>query len=112
MSVVSARGRHSPGPCAPLTRALDYPDSLGLIGAPTYPMLRDATQRTVFSLLPTRLIAEHHKAEGRLRLTNGAEILFRSLDQPDRTHGMNLAWFWLDEAPHCGHYAWRVLKGR
>ncbi len=26
--------------------------------------------------------------------------------------GLNLAWFWLDEAPLCGYYAWQVLKGR
>jgi len=26
--------------------------------------------------------------------------------------GLSLAWFWLDEAPLCGYYAWQVLKGR
>ena len=45
-------------------------------------------------------------------LRNGAEVLFRSLDQPDRARGLNLAWFWLDEAPLCGYYAWQVLKAR
>jgi len=54
----------------------------------------------------------YHKVEGHLRLENGSEILFRSADQPDRMRGLTLAWFWLDEAPLCGCYAWQVLKGR
>ena len=75
-------------------------------------MLRDATQRTVFALLPRPLIRRYLRAEERLLLRNGSEVLFRSLDAPDRVRGVNLAWFWLDEAPLCGHYAWQVLKGR
>jgi phage terminase large subunit len=83
-------------------------------------MLRDVTQRAVFALLDDFLgetlgaDARYtwHKSEQRLTLPNGSEILFRSLDEPDRVRGLNLAWFWLDEAPLCGYYAWQVLKGR
>jgi terminase large subunit-like protein len=92
--------------------AVEHPGSLGLIGAPTYPMLRDATARIFFALLPTALIATQVKAEERLVLVNGSEILLRSMESPDRARGLNLAWFWLDEAPLCGYYAWQVLKGR
>ncbi len=95
-----------------LLRAIEHPGSLGVIGAPTYPMLRDATARTFFALLPASLIASYNKTEGHLILRNGSEILFRSLDAPDGLRGLNLAWFWLDEAPLCGYYAWQVLKGR
>jgi phage terminase large subunit len=90
----------------------EHPGSLGLIGAPTYPMLRDATQRTFFELLPRELIRRFSKTEQHLVLINGSEILFRSLDDADRTRGLNLGWFWLDEAPLCGYYAWTVLKAR
>lgn len=92
--------------------ALQYPGSFGLIGAPTYPMLRDTTQRTFFELLPPQLVAGYNKNEAKLYLTNGTEILFRSMDQPDRCRGLNLMWFWMDEAPFCGYYAWKVLKAR
>src|SRR5690349_15524547 len=44
-------GKTTAGALRALAWALDHPGSLGLIGAPTYPMLRDATQRTVFALL-------------------------------------------------------------
>jgi hypothetical protein len=79
-------------------------------------MLRDATQRAFFALLDESLGDDggytYHKSEQRLTLPNGSQILFRSLDDPDRIRGLTLAWFWLDEAPLCGHFAWQVLKGR
>lgn len=105
-------GKTYAGAARAILRLIADPGGLGLIGAPTYPMLRDATQRTFFDLLPRLLIRQYHRAEERLTLTNGAEVLFRSLETPDRARGVNLAWFWLDEAPLCGYYAWQVLKGR
>jgi len=105
-------GKTFAGAARAIARMIEQPGSLGLIGAPTFPMLRDATQRTFFDLLPRSLIQAYHKSEERLVLRNGAEALFRSLDQPDRARGLNLAWFWLDEAPLCGYYAWQVLKAR
>ena len=105
-------GKTWAGAVRAILRTQEQPRSLGLIGAPTYPMLRDVTERTFFELLPVDLLGRFNKTHRHLWLTNGSEVLFRSLDQPDRARGLNLAWFWLDEAPLCGHYAWEVLKGR
>ena len=105
-------GKTFAGALRAILRSQQQPGSLGLIGAPTYTMLRDATQRTFFALLPPALMASFNKTDQHLLLRNGSEILFRSLDDPDRVRGLNLAWFWLDEAPLCGYYAWQVLKGR
>ena len=105
-------GKTFAGAVRAIVRAAWEPGSLGVIGAPTYPMLRDATQRTVFELLPGWLLARFSLTTQHLWLANGSEVLFRSLDEPNRLRGLNLAWFWLDEAPLCGHYAWEVLKGR
>ena len=57
------------------------PGLLGLLGAPTYPMLRDITQRALFEVLDDNDIPyEFHKQENRLTLTEiGSEIIFRSL---------------------------------
>jgi phage terminase large subunit len=88
----------------------ELPGSLGLVGAPTHPMLRDAAQRMFFDLCPPALIRRHIKTEQRTVMRNGSEILWRSLDQEQRTRGINLAWFWLDEAPFCGYEAWKLLK--
>jgi hypothetical protein len=105
-------GKTLAGALRAVVRAAVMPGSLGLVGAPTYPMLRDTTQRAFLDLLSPALIARYNQTYGHIWLRNGSEVLFRSLDQPDRIRGLNLAWFWLDEAPLCGHYAWVVLKGR
>lgn len=89
-----------------------YPGSLGLIGAPTFPMLRDTTMRTFFEWCPDALLKSYNKNEMKAVFVNGSEVLFRSMDDPDKARGINLSWFWLDEAPFCGYYAWKVLKAR
>jgi len=105
-------GKTYAGAVRSIVYALAHDGSLGLIGAPTYTMLRDITQRTFFALLPRAAIRSYNRNDQHLVLANGSEILFRSMDQPDRSRGLNLAWFWLDEAPLCGYYAWQILKGR
>lgn len=105
-------GKTFAGALKSIRKVHDQPGSLGVICAPTYPMLRDVTMRTFFELLPEELIANFSVTNAHLTLIDGSEILFRSMDQPDRVRGLNLGWFWMDEAPLCGHYAWQVLKGR
>jgi phage terminase large subunit-like protein len=105
-------GKTFAGAARATLRALEDGGSLGLVGAPTWAMLRDTTQRALFELLPRQAIRHYYRSERRIALRNGSEILLRSLDQPDFARGLNLAWFWLDEAPLCGYYAWEVLKGR
>jgi hypothetical protein len=86
----------------------------GLIGAPTYPMLRDATQGTYFEILNSnRLPFEFNKAENTLVMKDtGSKILFRSLDDFERLRGTNLAWFGIDELTYCAEEAWLRLEGR
>jgi hypothetical protein len=93
------------------------PGLAGLLGAPTYPMLRDATQRTVFEVLDQEQIFwRFHKSENILTLPDapfyGSEILFRSLDDYERLRGTNLAWFGVDELTYCQPAAWTRLQGR
>lgn len=87
---------------------------LGLLGAPTYPMLRDATQTTLFEILDRSGIPyEHSKAENTVALTDtGSRILFRPVEEFDRLRGINLAWFGLDELTYTQEDAWVVLEGR
>ena len=85
--------------------------SLGVIVAPTYPMLRDATLRTFLDLAGDK-VADYRKGDGIATLTNGSEILFRSADQPDRLRGPNLSWVYVDEAALCHQDVWLVVIGR
>ena len=87
---------------------------LGLIGAPTLPMLRDATQRQFFDICERAgLRYEFNRADGRLTfLKNGSEVLFRSLDNFERLRGPNLAWFGIDELTYTEPEAWLRLEAR
>ncbi len=86
----------------------------GLIGAPTYPMLRDATQAALFEVMRQSGIPfEFNKAENQaVLLDTDSRILFRSLDEYERLRGTNLAWFGVDELTYASEEAWVRLEGR
>ncbi len=90
------------------------PGRLGLIGAPTFPMLRDATQAALFEVLQENAIPfEFNRAENVLTMhDSGSRILFRSLDDFERLRGTNLAWFGVDELTYTAEEAWLRLEGR
>src|SRR5271167_4910535 len=90
------------------------PGRTGLIGAPTYPMLRDATQATLFELLDSSEIPyEVNRAENSLVFKETrSKILFRAVEEFERLRGSNLAWFGLDELTYAPEDAWLRLEGR
>ena len=90
------------------------PGRLGLLGAPTYPMLRDATQVALLEVLQSNHIPfEHNKGENTLVMSDtGSKILFRPVDEFERLRGTNLAWFGLDELTYTQQEAWERLEGR
>ena len=90
------------------------PGRLGLLGAPTFPMLRDATQAALFEILErSKIPYEFNKAENSVVFTEvGSKVLFRSLDNYERLRGTNLAWFGIDELTYCQEEAWLRLEAR
>ena len=95
---------------------LSYVNSgrMGLIGAPTYPMLRDATQVALLGVLEKNKVPfEFNKAESTLTFKEtGSKILFRSMDDYERLRGTNLAWFGIDELTYTREDAWIRLEAR
>ena len=90
------------------------PGRMGLIGAPTYSMLKDATQRALTEFLDEAgLQFELNKSEGSITLAdNGSRILLRSMEEYERLRGTNLAWFGLDELTYTHEEAWTRLEAR
>lgn len=87
--------------------------SLGVVAAPTYPMLRDATLRTFLDMArEAGVLADFKQGEMLVRLINGTEVMFRSADNPDRLRGPNIGWFWLDEAAMMPVDTWNIMLGR
>jgi len=90
------------------------PGRTGLLGAPTFPMLRDATQAALIEILErNRIPHEWNRAESYLRLSETrSRILFRAVEEFERLRGTNLAWFGLDELTYAPREAWLRLEGR
>lgn len=92
--------------------AMTYPGSFGAITRKTYPELRDTTRRTFFEICPQDIIREWRPSENHLKLTNGSEILFRPLDEPDKLKSLNLDWFAIDEGSETTKDIFDMLRGR
>jgi hypothetical protein len=86
----------------------------GLIGAPTFPMLRDATVAALMEILEKNKIPhEMNRADNYLVLRETrSRIIFRSVEEFERLRGSNLAWFGLDELTYTQEEAWLRLEGR
>ena len=90
------------------------PGRTGLIGAPTYPMLRDTTQAALMEVLAVnRIPHEWNRGENVLVLGDTrSRILFRAVEEFERLRGSNLAWFGVDELTYTQEDAWLRLEGR
>lgn len=86
--------------------------TVGMVTAPTYTMLRDATMRSFFDLAESAVL-DFKKGEMTAILAPfGSEILFRSAENPDRLRGPNLHWWFGDEAAMYRPQVWDVMIGR
>lgn len=85
--------------------------NLGMVTAPTYPMLRDATLRTFLDIADT-FIRSYNKSEHHVVLRNGSEILFRSTEHPERLRGPSLSWWYGDEAALYQAKVWSIMLSR
>lgn len=84
---------------------------LGLVTAPTYPMLRDATWRTALEVWAP-LIRGVNRNEMLMLMRSGAEVIFRSTDDPERLRGPNCSWAWMDEGSLSSRDAFPIIIGR
>jgi hypothetical protein len=86
----------------------------GLIGAPTFPMLRDATQAALIEILDRNKIPhELNRGDNYLLFRETkSRILFRAVEEFERLRGSNLAWFGVDELTYTSEEAWLRLEGR
>jgi len=105
-------GKSWSGAMKTILYALDNPGCLILVCAPTYRQMRDSTMREFFKLLPKDLIENFNKSEYELKLVNGTEVLFRSLENYEAVRGVEVAFIWIDEANLVSLKAWRVCLGR
>lgn len=85
----------------------------GVCAAINYPVLKDVVIPEFWAITEgTGLVKQYIKSEKKAILKNGAEILFRSLDEPNKLRGLQLSWFFIDEGRHVSRNAWDILVGR
>lgn len=98
-----------------LKRAMrpEMANRLFLCCAPTYTLMRDASQRTLIQLAEELgVVKEIYKQPPELVLNNGATIIFRSGEDPEKLRGPNISGIWLDEASLMTKDVWDICIGR
>jgi predicted phage terminase large subunit-like protein len=89
---------------------------LYLVASPTYSMLSDSTFRSFLGVCEMLGVVEaggvKKSAPPSIRLRTGAEVLFRSADDPERLRGPNLSGVWLDEASLMPAETYTIAIGR
>jgi hypothetical protein len=99
-----------------MARAVPRP---GLIGAPTYKVMRQSTLQKFFEQFP-QLQQYHKRQESVIEIPYQDKkgqnkiysIFVRSFDRPLGVEGMSPGWAWLDEFGQCDQLAWTVVKTR
>ena len=97
--------------------ALKYPKIRGLVGALTYPLVRDTTLATYFehlSAMNFRTPEDYSfsKTEHVLRFKNGSEIMFRHFDEPEKLKSLNLGFAQIEEMSDVPKSVFLMLLGR
>ena len=97
--------------------ALKYPQIKGLVGAQTYPLVRDTTLSTYFEHLEAMGMQEGEewafcKTERTLKFKNGSEIMFRHFDEPDKLKSLNLGFAQIEEMSDVPKSVFLMLLGR
>lgn len=85
--------------------------NLGVVTAPTYSMLRDASLRA-FMEIGERWVVDFNKTEGVMKMRGGSEILWRSADRPENLRGPSISWWWGDEGALYDPIVRKIMLGR
>lgn len=85
--------------------------NVGIITAPTYPMLKKATLPTFIEYAGDAMV-DLHKGDLTATMRGGSTIYFSNADDPDRLRGPSISWWYGDEAAMYDDEAWRIMVGR
>jgi len=91
---------------------IKHPGIFGLIGAQTYPLLRDTTLREFLTLVPQDIIQSYNKTQQHFKFKNGSEIIFRSFDDPNKLKSLNLGFAGIEEMTDVSEEIFKMLRTR
>jgi PBSX family phage terminase large subunit len=84
----------------------------GLIGAQTYPLLRDTTLREFLNIVPSDLIKSYNKTEQHFIFHNNSELIFRSFDDANKLKSLNLGFAGIEEMTDTTEDIFKMLRTR
>ena len=97
--------------------AKKYPASKGLVGAKEYELVRKTTLVSYLEHLDNLgFVPEkdyiYNKIDKIIKFSNGSEILFTALDDPEKFKSLNLHWAEIEEASQISDSSFKQLIGR
>ncbi|MCP4649733.1 MAG: PBSX family phage terminase large subunit [PVC group bacterium] len=91
---------------------VQHPGIFILIGAQTYPLLRDTTLREFISVIPPEIIKQYNKTEQHFKFHNGSEVIFRAFDDPNKLKSLNLGAVGMEEMTDVSEEIFKMLRTR
>lgn len=95
-----------------LVLCIENPGIFILIGAQTYPLLRDTTLREFLNICPQAILKSFNKTQNHFTLMNGSEIIFRSFDDPNKLKSLNLGACGIEEMTDIHEDIFKMLRTR
>lgn len=100
-----------------LLLAKKYPGSKGLVGAKEYELVKNTTLQSYFEHLDAMNYVKnrdyrYNKIDKKITFSNGSEILFKGLDDPEKFKSLNLHWAEIEEASQISDNSFIGLIGR
>jgi len=89
----------------------EFPQGTGVIIAPTYNILRQATLKKFFDTFPN-FRNNFKEQKGEIQLPTGGIVYVRSADKPLGIEGITANWIWLDEGGMTSVLTWTVCRSR
>ena len=110
-------GKTFAGALGGITMARKYPGCRGLVGAKEYELVRKTTLQQYFDHLNAlgyvqNVHYKYNKVDKIIKFSNGSEILFSQLDDPEKFKSLNLHWVEIEEASQIGDGTIKGLLGR
>jgi PBSX family phage terminase large subunit len=96
---------------------MKYPGSRGLVGAKEYELVRKTTLVSYLEHLEKMgfkygVDYSYNKVDKIIKFSNGSEILFSALDDPEKFKSLNLHWAEIEEASQVSDSTFKQLIGR
>jgi len=100
--------------CGALWAATRPPRTTTIVAAPTYKVMQGGSMASLLPILEgANVITAYNKQDGRMELTDGKVLYFRSMERAQNTRGITANFIWFDEPGMVGtREASDVLIGR